>query len=325
MDGWPTELVRNQVFARRSSKILKSLRPDVDVVVVNGAITRGSADVNAVHMVHTAWLESPYHSSRGSITPGALYQRLYSFVNSKWERRAFHNARYMIAVSHLLGRQIGDLGIDDNKIVVIPNGVDVTEFTPRENPGDRTICSELGVPDTSLVAFFAGDIRRSLKNLDTVLKALVEFPDVHLLVAGDVTGSPYPAISTQLGIADRVHFLGYRRDLPALMQASDVFVFPSRYESFSLVLLEAMATGIPVITASTVGAASLVADAGIVIDDPEDLDGLIKAIRSLKDDAKLRQQMGSAGRSIAQGCTFKRMAEAYVDFFEKLVIEKSTA
>ena len=83
---------------------------------------------------------------------------------------------------------------------------------------------------------------------------------------------------SQLGLADRVHFLGYRRDIAALMQAADVFVFPSRYEACTLVLLEALAAGLPVITAVTAGGSEIVTpDCGVVLSDSEDMAGLVAA------------------------------------------------
>ena len=112
---------------------------------------------------------------------------------------------------------------------------------------------------------------RLRKNLDTVLQALVGASGVHLAVVGAREGSPYPALAERLGVADRVHFLGFRRDMAQIMQAVDIFVFPSRYEPFGIVVLEAMASGVPVILAATVGAAEVVTpDCGVVLPDPED-------------------------------------------------------
>ena len=70
-------------------------------------------------------------------------------------------------------------------------------------------------------------------------------------------------------------FLGFRQDVDRLYRAADIFAFPSRSESFSLVLLEAIASGLPVVTASTAGAAEILTqDCGMVFDDPDDVGGL---------------------------------------------------
>lgn len=311
--SWPSELLRNQVFAFKSRRLLRTAGR-VDVSLVNGAITFGSSDINAVHLVHSAWRKSPYYGYRGQYSPGALYQKLYTWVSSKWERRSFARTRKLVAVSALLGRQLEEMGIDPHNIVVIPNGVDVSEFYPGTE--DRT---SLSLPEDVPLALFAGDIRTSRKNLDTALGVVKRVPGLHLAVAGGLDGSPYPAMARQLGIEDRVHFLDYRTDLPRLMRASDLFLFPSRYEPFALVLLEAMASGIPVVTASTVGAATLVGDSGVVLDNPDDVEGMAEAVSLLVNDTQKCTEMGAKGREIATSSTFEAMAVSYVNLFEEFL------
>ena len=88
-----------------------------------------------------------------------------------------------------------------------------------------------------------------------------KIPQLQLAVVGDETQSPFPAMSQKMGLADRVRFLGYRRDVPRLMRTCDMFVFPSRYEACSLALLEALASGLPVISAKTAGGSELISPA----------------------------------------------------------------
>src|SRR5260370_25449043 len=107
------------------------------------------------------------------------------------------------------------------------------------------------------MAIFAGDLKTSRKNLDTVLNAIRMLPSVHLAVAGGVDGSPYLALAERLGVPDRVHFLGRVSAMPLLMKSADCFIFPSRYDPLGLVILEAMATGLPVITSASAGGARL--------------------------------------------------------------------
>jgi glycosyltransferase involved in cell wall biosynthesis len=154
------------------------------------------------------------------------------------------------------------------------------------------------------------------------LRALAQTPGVHLAVAGGLEGSPYPAMARQLGLSERVHWLGFRRDVDALMRAADLFVFPSRYEPFALVILEAMASGLPLITASTVGAAELVTpDCGLIVSDPEDAGALAEALRELSADGPLRQRMGCAARGIAEGCRWEQMADRYLALYAQTAQE----
>jgi glycosyltransferase involved in cell wall biosynthesis len=174
------------------------------------------------------------------------------------------------------------------------------------------------------LALFAGDIRLNRKNLDTVLHALVDVPDLHLAVAGQTEGSLYPDIAAQLGLSQRVHFLGLQRGISELLRSVDVFVFPSRYEPFGLVVLEAMAAGLPVITATTTGAAEVVTpDSGIVLSDSEDTQALAQALLRLTRDPVLRYHMGHAARTVAQQHSWTAMANSYINLFEEIANRKA--
>ena len=174
----------------------------------------------------------------------------------------------------------------------------------------------LGLPESVPLALFAGDIRLPRKNLDTVLRALVHVPGVHLAVVGTTKGSPYIPLAAALGIADRVHFLGYRRDMAQIMRAVDVFVFPSRYEPFGIVVLEAMATALPVITAETVGAAQIITpQCGVVLSDPNDEKAMSQAMRDLLANPAQCKAMGQAARAIAERQNWLRMAQAYWELY----------
>ncbi|MEC4814503.1 MAG: glycosyltransferase family 4 protein [Scytonema sp. PMC 1069.18] len=323
VEGLPSELLRNLVFAWRSTKWLRKHNSEFDVVKANGAITWAKSDVNAVHFVHSSWLKF----SSGSVKPKSIqsvlnirkifynfYQWLYTILNARWEKQAFVRTQVVVAVSDRVAKDLLEIGVPPESIQIVPNGVDLQEFSPG-------ICDrqKWGLPEEVPLALFAGDIRISRKNLDTVLYALVNVPNLHLAVAGVTEGSPYPQLAASLGVSDRVHFLGLRRDIPFVMKAVDFFVFPSRYEPFGLVVIEAMATGIPVITAISTGASDLVTpEAGIVLQNSDDTEAMVQALLSLANNPDLRKKMGQTARVIAEQHSWKSMAQQYVDIFEEL-------
>ena len=305
---------------------LRKYRSQVDVVKVNGAITTAVSHVNAVHFVHSSWLRSPAHISRIRRDLYGFYQWLYTAVNAFSEKHAFQKAQVIVAVSQKVAQELEDIGVPRSQIQVIVNGVDLEEFSPG------VACRQtLGLPENVTLALFAGDIRTPRKNLDTVLRALVKVPSLHLAVVGSTEGSPFPAMAESLGLNQRVHFLGYRRDIAQLMRAVDLFVFPSRYEACTLVLLEALASGLPVITATATGGAELITpECGVVLPDSDDTDALADALSSMISDwlkpiaegdgAKRTrmQQMGQAARAVAEQHSWNIMAQTYVDLFEEL-------
>lgn len=317
--GWPTALLQNQVFAKRSARWIKAHRKEFDVLQVNGFTTWAGADVNAVHFVHSAWLRSPVHSSRLRQGLYGLYQGLYTALNARLERRAFAQAKVVVAVSEQIRQELLAAGVPDKKIRVVVNGVDTGEFHPGEKQRGA-----LGLPAGVPLALFAGDIRTPRKNLDTVLKALSQTSGIHLAVAGETAGSPYPALSAEMGLASRVQFLGFRRDIPDLMRAADLFVFPSRYEACSLVLLEALASGLPIITAKTAGGSEVVTeDCGVVLPDPDDAAALAAALCRMTGSPERMAASGRAARAVAEQHTWPGMANDYLKIFQETAESKT--
>ncbi|MBD2455192.1 glycosyltransferase family 4 protein [Nostoc sp. FACHB-87] len=314
VDGYPSEFIRNFIFAYKSASWLQKNRSEIDLLKINGAITNVAADVNAVHFVHSSWLRSPVHISRVRRDAYGFYQWLYTALNARWEKQAFQRAKVVVAVSEKVAQELIKIGVPRDRIRVIVNGVDLQEFIPGIASRQK-----LNLPENVNLGLFAGDIRTPRKNLDSVLQALVKVPDLHLAVVGSTDGSPFPQLAADLGISERVHFLGYRRDIAEIMRAVDLFVFPSRYEACTLVLLEALASGLPVITATATGGAELVTpECGIVLPDSDDVEALAAALSSLASDRTLMQQMGQAARAVAQQHSWSTMAQTYMDLFEEL-------
>ncbi|MEI2583152.1 glycosyltransferase family 4 protein [Scytonema sp. PRP1] len=314
VNSLPSEFFRNFIFSQKSADWLRKHRSQVDLVKVNGAITKAASDVNAVHFVHSSWLRSPAHISRIRRDFYGFYQWLYTALNAFWEKQAFQKANIVVAVSEKVAQELESIGVPRSRIQVIVNGVDLEEFSPG-----IVNRQTLGLPENVTLALFAGDIRTPRKNLDTVLRALTKVPNLHLAVVGSTEGSPFPQMAESLKLNERVHFLGYRRDIPQIMRSADLFVFPSRYEACTLVLLEALASGLPVITATATGGAELVtAECGVVLSDSDDTDALAGALLSLVNDRSLMNQMGKAARAIAEQYSWNTMAKTYVDLFEEL-------
>jgi glycosyltransferase involved in cell wall biosynthesis len=307
----PSRFMKNLSFAIRSSHWLKRHRNDFDVIQANGFVSFAPMDVVAVHFVHSAWLKSPYREgAKKRLTLNSLYQEIYTRLNARLEHHVLRHSRSIVAVSQKVADELVSVGVDAKRITVIFNGVDPVEFHPAV--GDR---SSFSLPQDVPLFLFAGDIKTTRKNFDSVLRAATLLDNAHIAVAGSVNGSPFPALAAELKISDRIHFLGHISRMSALMTAVDGFVFPSRYDPLGLVVLEAMAAGLPVITARTTGASAILDDQEWTLDNPEDVQQLARLLRCLADDPGLRKRLGERNRAKAVANSWSFMTAAYLEHY----------
>jgi glycosyltransferase involved in cell wall biosynthesis len=162
-------------------------------------------------------------------------------------------------------------------------------------PVDRAL---LGTPDDAPLLLGMGRLHPS-KAHDVTLRALRRLPDAWLWIAGSgPLESELKRLASDLGVADRVRWLGWRTDADALYRTADVCVFPSRYEPLGNVVIQAWAHGLPVVAAESVGPAALIHDGFdgrlVPVDDPEALAG---AVREVLDDPALRYCLAERGRA----------------------------
>jgi len=159
------------------------------------------------------------------------------------------------------------------------------------------------------------------KAFDQLLHALAELPDTFLWIAGDgPLKSELRSVADRLGIAARVHFLGWREDVGALLAAADILVCPSRIEPLGNVVIEAWAHSTPVIAAAAVGPMSLITpgETGLLVP-LEDAPALATSIRTLIDNPELAARLAKSGRTAyAETYTEEAIVRRYLDFFEQV-------
>jgi glycosyltransferase involved in cell wall biosynthesis len=305
-------LFKTPQFAIVADRMVRRLRQDLDLIVANGYVLTEAHHVNISHFVHGGQPGAAGESS-SVLKPRRWYRSIYRRFNARQEKNSYRSASAVVAISHAVERELIGIGVPQHRIRVIHNGVNTEEFRPGpENP------AALGLPPTGPRALFVGDIRSRRKNLDAVLRALRLVQQVRLVVVGQLQGSPYPAMARELGVGDRVTFLGYRSDVASIMRACDFLVFPTRYEPFGLVVLEALSSGLPVIVTRAAGAAEVMnPQCGFVLDDPDDIGSLGRAMCRMAD-AEHRRQMADGARVVACGCGWQRMADEYLRLFHSL-------
>jgi glycosyltransferase involved in cell wall biosynthesis len=196
---------------------------------------------------------------------------------------------------------------DPSKLIEMPNGVDAERFSP--GPDATGFRKRLGIPGDAVVAAFVATLDRAhhFKRLDVAIDALSELGDdnVHIVVAGGgELVEDFRLRATQRGLRERVHFLGAvpHPELPDVLRASDLFLLTTEPpESFGIVLIEAMATGLPVISTDYPGVRAVVADGTGLLAPRGDVNAVaarLREITALGPDGRAR--MGARGRARAE-------------------------
>jgi UDP-glucose:(heptosyl)LPS alpha-1,3-glucosyltransferase len=246
---------------------------------------------------HRAYLASLGGGGRG------LYHRIVLGL----ERRVFAGTPEIVAIAKRGAAEIAALyAVAPARLSVVYNGVDLERFHPRLRDAHRAAArAEVGVPPEAWTLLFAGS-GFPRKGLDVALRALHALGDgaAHLIVIGRGDVAPYRALARELGVDGRVVWLGVRPDIERWYAAADVLVLPTRYEPFGNVHLEALATGLPVVTSRVAGGAEVVdALCGAAVD-PRSADEFAGAVARLR--ARSEAEVRAAARAAAEPFTFAR-------------------
>lgn len=214
--------------------------------------------------------------------------------------------------------------ISPNKLFTVANGIDLTRFQGFTR--GSALRRSLGIPDDSIVIGTVGRIDE-VKRQDILLSAFSriskEFPKTHLLVVGDgPLASELREQAENLKVSERVRFTGFQSDPEAYVSLLDVFVLTSRIEGMPLSVLEAQASGIPVI-ASKVGGLEEMSNNGesILLYGFGDMDALHERLRMVISDSNFRQRLGESGRQhVLAAYSSRRMALDYERHYAELLV-----
>ncbi len=216
---------------------------------------------------------------------------------------------------------ISHIGLPGDKLVVIYNGVELPE-EPVASPQKTRIALDL--PPYKLVV---GAVNRldSVKGVAFLVQAFARVEGAHLVVIGDgPERATLASLAENLGITNRVHWAGHRRNAAHLLPAFDLFVQPSLYEGLPNTTLEAMAVGLPVVATAVGGTPEAVVngETGLLVP-PRDPSALAQAITRLLQAPDLRRKMGQAGRErVVQLFSVERMVARTERLYAELLAEK---
>jgi len=287
-------------------------RRDGADMVLSFARTIGADVMRSGGSAHVSYLRAA-RQWRGALQWSAMQASPYHRAQMFIERRGFGSSqlKMAIAVSNLVRDDlIAQFHLPARKVVTLYNGVDLDRFTPpRDDSAARYLRSSLGLYDAGpMVAFIGNGFAR--KGLRFLIEA---WPKVahgaHLLVVGaDRKSRWYQHEATRLGVGTRVHFVGAMPDVTQLLHGVNAVALPSLFEPFGNVVMEAMASGAPVLSSVQSGASELLPESmqRFVVRDPTDPLEIAQKMNALLDaDGELR----SLARATAENYTWQGYAE----------------
>jgi len=273
-------------YAFHSRRALAAMDPAPDVVGVFG-VQCPPGGLLWVPSVHGAWLKIS-RRSRGLLA--RLKQRCNPFhsVILAFERHYFGGRKYTKLLAHTEAVRSDLVSLYDvpaEDVAVLPNGYSESEFNIEARQAHRAaVRKELGYAGSDrVVLFVANELER--KGFGPLLRAVasLEDPRVRILAVGRLDAGSYRDEIERLGMTQRVHFTGPSGTVAPFYSAADVFALPTQYEAWGLVIIEAMACGLPVLTSRLAGAAIAIreGETGRLLEQPGDPREIAAALRPL--------------------------------------------
>ena len=206
------------------------------------------------------------------------------------------------------------------KVEKVPGvGIELDKFINAEK--NYSLKEELGLKDDDFVLLSVGELNKN-KNHEVVLRALAKLNNkkIHYLICGNGPLQDYlEELISKLNLNGQVHLLGYRRDIASICKVSDVFMFPSKREGLGMASIEAMSTGLPIITSDRHGINDYSVDGVTGFKyNPNDIDGFAEGISKLMNDPELRNKMGEDNKEVAKRFSTENAMKAIKEVYEKL-------
>ncbi len=245
------------------------------------------------------------------------------------QRQYADDGRHILALSRMVAEDLRRYHqVSSERMHIIYNGVDVRRFSPTRREEYRAaVRARLGLRDQVLLLIVAHNFR--LKGVPALMMAATKLLraglPVHVAVAGGKRSGRYARWARPLGIGDQVTFLGAVDDVVPYYAAADIYVQPTFYDPCSLVVLEALASGLPVVTTRMNGAGELITPGreGYVLDAPENVNALTATLKPLVASASKREAMGRAARSLALAHTLEQNCREIVAVYEEIVMARN--
>lgn len=297
----------------------RQLNVEFDIVHAQG-ISSLRSDVLTAHICSKGW----FRARLSNENPPRWKEHLFDRLVSPLEKRIYQNSRtsWVIAVSEKTNRDLAKYYGRTTRTSVIHHGVDTRKFDPQNRERYRAeVLKQSGLSDKDFIFLFVGDLR---KGAMTAIKALRQSPGAKLMLVSRTQPIAYEQFATKLGVRDRVVFCPPTDCIEKHYAASDGFVFPTPYDAFGMVISEAMASGLPIITSREAGAAELIEDQreGLLVDNPSDASLVAEHMKRLMADSELRQSLARAARKKMETHSWDMVAEKTMEVYRHVLAER---
>jgi glycosyltransferase involved in cell wall biosynthesis len=275
-------------------------------LVLSPGINCFDADVVIVHVLFHRLLEIAREEELEAARPGLfrrLHRRAYYALLAGLERRIYSDPNVSLATVSQRTATLLTNYFHRQDVRIIPNGVDATRFSSPARLASRSQARlRRSFQESDFVLLLLGNDWR-VKGLQTVLRAMSALRGLplHIVVAGSDDPKAFMESAKKLGVLERCHFERPCDDVLDFYAAADLYVSPSREDSFGLPVAEAMACGLPVITSALAGVAEFIQNTvnGFVLGDPRDVEELTLLLEELYRNREQRQHVGEAASEIA--------------------------
>ncbi len=288
-------------------------------------------DVFQIQFLHKSWqdLQNNYDLEDDANFLKTIYHQFLQTFNIWFESRIYKKNKKYIAVSHSIKKELIEFfKIPEKNICTIYHGVDTDFFCSPTSPEAQAtrlkIRTELRIPDDAFVLLHTGALNQR-KGVPLALETLgylkaQGFENIHYVAVGAGDISHLKKIAEEEKISDYVHFVQHSKSIRDYYWASDLFFFPTVYEPFGLVILEAMACGLTCVTSPSAGAAELIEHQknGILLENILDPETMAQQLGELLKNKATLQILSQQAIRTAKDHQWPQVASEYLQFYQSL-------
>jgi UDP-glucose:(heptosyl)LPS alpha-1,3-glucosyltransferase len=296
-----------------------------DIVHSQGAYI-GKIDIYTMHSCHKASLVVARKENFIEKVKKSAINPLH-FIILRLQKYSLFHAKRLVAISETIKEEVLKYyNLDVNKIRNIPLGVDVDKFTPLNRLKYRNLIrNQYNLKETDFViAFPANEFKR--KGLWQIIEVVntMKTDNIYVFVLGKDDPMPYLEKLHEIGLDNKFIFTGATPIIDQYFAASDMMILPTSYEPFGLVVLEAMASGLPVIVSQTAGVSELIQNNvdGLLLSNPDDTNEISQKLKFMIENATKRTQLGEQARAKALLFTWDNVAEKTYNVYKEIVSQK---